>query len=104
MKAACLLIDSIYTLVVSNRGGTGRDVLDPGFASIEEAAGGDGMTGVGFAGRGGVLEVSIRTGTGVFGLGIGARAGVGTSGCTLPTSDVLALDPGAGLSPDSADS
>ena len=51
MKVACLLTDSIYALVVSDRGRTGRDVLDPGFVGMGEAIGGDDTTGVGSAGR-----------------------------------------------------
>ena len=50
MKAACLLTDSIYALVVFDRGGIGRDVLDPGLVGIGETTGGDGMDGAGSAG------------------------------------------------------
>ena len=104
MKAACLLTDSIYALTVSDRGGREKDVLGLGFASVWETAGGDDMTGAGSVGRGGVLEVSIETGSWASGVSIGSVTGAGTSSCALPTLDVLALDPGAGLSPDSADS
>ena len=104
MKAAYLLTNSIYVLAISNRGRTGRDVLDPGFVGAGEIAEGDGMVGARSAGRGGVLELSIRTEAGVSGIGIGTGAGVGTSNCALLASAVLATDPGACLSPDSADS
>ena len=104
MEATCLLTDSMYALVVSDRGRIGRDVLDPGFAGMGEAAGGDDTTGVESVGRGGVSEVSTGTGAWVFGVGIGSGAGIGTSDCALPTSNVLASDSGASLSPDSADS
>ena len=62
MKAACLLTDFIYALAVSNRGETKRDVLDPGFAGVGEAIGGDDTTRAGSAGKGGVSEVSIGSG------------------------------------------
>ena len=104
MKAACLLTDSIYALAISDRGGTRRDVLDPGFAGVGEATGGDGMTRAGSARRGGVSEVSIGTGVGVSGVDVGSGAGIGTFGCAFPTSDVMASDLGVGLSPDFADS
>ena len=104
MKAACLLTDSIYTLAISDRGGTGRDVLDPGFAGVEEVAGGDDTTRAGSARRDGVLEVSTGTEAWVSGVDIGFEAGIGISGCILSTSDVLATGSRIGLSPDSADS
>ena len=104
MKAACLLKDSIYALAVSDRGGIEKDVLDLGFAGMGETAGGDNTTGAGSLGRGGVSEVSIGTGSWAFGVGVGSKAGAGTSSCALPTSDVLASDPVARLSPDSANS
>ena len=104
MKAACLLTDSIYSLAISERVGIEKEVLGLGFAGLGETAGGDGTTGVGSVGRGGVSEVSIATGSWAFGVGIGSEIGVGASGCGLSTLDVLASDPGAGLSPDSADS
>ena len=104
MKAVCLLTYSMYVLAVSDRGGTRRDVLDSGFTSVGETTGGDGMTGAGSAGRGGVSEICVRTEAGVSGTGVGTRVGVGTSGCALLALVVLASDPGACLSPDSADS
>ena len=64
MKAACLFTDSIYSLAVSDSGGIGVETgtLGCGFARVEEVVGGDGMTEVGSAGRGGVSEVSIGIG------------------------------------------
>ena len=104
MKAACLLTDSIYSLAVSDRGGTEKEVLGLGFTGMGEIVGGNGTIGAGSAGRGGVLEVSIGTGSWASGVGVGPGAGVGASGCGLSTSDALASDPGAGLSLDSANS
>ena len=94
MKAACLLTDSIYALVVFDRGGTKKDVLGFGFAGMAETVDGDDTNGAGSVGRGGVLEVSIETGSWASGVSVGSGAGAGTSGCALPTSDVLASDPG----------
>ena len=71
MKATCLLTDSIYALAVSDKGGTGRDVLDPRFTGEGEATGGDGTTRAGSAGRDVVSEVSIGTRAWV------SRAGMG---------------------------
>ena len=105
MKAACFLIDSMYALAVSDRGGIGRDVFDSGFTDAGETAGGDGIAGVGSAGRDGVSETFVGTKAGVSGTVVGIGAGVGTSsGCALPASMVLASNHGAYLSPDSADS
>ena len=104
MKAVCLLTDSIYALAISDRGGTEKDVLGLGFVGVGEIACGDNTTGAGSVGRGGVSEVSIGTGSWASGVGVGSRAGAGTSSCALPTLDVLVSDPGAGLSPDSTDS
>ena len=120
MKAACLLTDSIYSLAVFNSGGTGAEVLGLGFAGVGEVVGGDGTTGAGFVGRGGVSEVSIGigswaskvgigSGTSVdvgprTGAGVGPETGVGASCCDLPASDILASNPGACLPPDSAKS
>ena len=61
MKAACLLTDSIYFLIVSNSGGlrVGTGTLGLEFAGAGEMVGGDGMTGAGFAERGAVSEMSI---------------------------------------------
>ena len=73
------------------------------FASVGETTGGDGITGAGVVGRDGVSEVSIGTRSWASGVGVCSGRGVGTSGCGF-TSDVLASDLGAGLSPDSADS
>ena len=113
-------MDCIYSLAVFDNGGTGTKVLSLGFAGVEEVVGGDGTTGVGSAGRGGVSEVSIgigswtskvgagsRTGVDVgprTGAGIGPGIGVGASCCDLSTLDVLASDPRAGLPPDFAES
>ena len=120
MKAACLLTDSMYSLAVSDSGGigVGNGTLGLGFAGVGEVLGGDGTTRVGSAGRGGVSEVSIRTGSwpsGVgagsgtsaevgskIGIGAGPGTGVGTSCCGMSTSDTS--DPGADLSPDFAES
>ena len=63
VKAACLLTDSIYSLAVSDRGGTEKEVLGLRFAGMGETAGGDKTTGAGSVGRGGVSEVSIGTGS-----------------------------------------
>ena len=128
MKAACLLADSIYSLTVSDSGGTGAKVLGLGFAGVGEVVGGDGTTGAGSAWRGGVSEVSIGIGswasgvgagskTGVdvgpktdasvcpgTGAGVGPGTGVGASCCDLPASNVLAYDPKAGLVPDFVES
>ena len=105
VKVACLLTDSIYALAVSDRGRIGMDVLDFGFTGIEETIGGDGIAGARSAGRGRVLEIVIGTEIGVSRTIVGTGAGVGTSSdYALLASLVLALDPGACLSLDSADS
>ena len=114
MKAACLLIDSMYSLAVSDSGGigAGNGTLGLGFAGIRKVAGGDGMTGAGSIGRGGVSEVSIGTGSWPSGVGVGSGTGVevgpgtgaGASCCGRSASDVLASDPGASLPPDSVES
>ena len=115
MKAACLLTDSMYSLVVSDSGGigTGNETLGLGFDGTGEVVGGDGTTGAGSTGRGGVSVVSIgikswSSGVGV-GSGIGVEVGSGTgagsgpgteigaSCCSRSTSDVLAFDPGASV-------
>ena len=93
MKAACLLTDSIYALAISDKGGIGRDVLDPGFAGMGEAAGGDDMTGARSTGRDGVSEVSIGTRVWISRVGVGSEAGVGTSGC-LSYLRCLGIRPG----------
>ena len=61
MNAACLLMDSIYSLVVSDSGGIGAetDTLGLGFANVKETASGDRMMEARSAGRGGILEMSI---------------------------------------------
>ena len=84
--AACLVTDSAYILVVFDRGGKGKEVLDSRFTGPEEGAGGDRITGVGLAGRGGVAS----------------EASVGTS-CdrVLSTSLDQTLDPGSCHPPDS---
>ena len=84
MKVACLLTDSIYSLAISDRGGAEEEVLGFGFAGVGETVGGDGRTGAGAVGRGGVLEVSIEIGSWTSGVGIDSRTGVGASGCGLP--------------------
>ena len=58
-----LLTDSIYSLAVFDRGGIEKEDLGLGFAGVGETASGDGTTRVGSVGRGGVSEVSIRTGS-----------------------------------------
>ena len=94
MKAAYLLTDSIYSLAVSDSNGTGAEVLGLGFAGVGEVVGGDRMTGVGSARRGGVSEVSI---------GIGSRlpelALVLEEVLTLVPELVLALVPEQVLAP-----
>ena len=91
MKAACLLDDSMYSLAVSANGGirAGNRTLGLGFDGTGEVVGGDGTTGAGSIGRGGVSVVSIgieswpsgvgaRSGTGVeVGFGTGAGSGPG---------------------------
>ena len=106
MKAACLLTDSIYSLAVSDSGGTGaeNEILGLGFAGMGEMVGGDGTTEAGSTGRGGVSKVSIGIGSWAPGVGTGSGTGVGASCCGRSASDVLASDPGAGLSLESADS
>ena len=120
MKAAYLLMDSIYSLAVSDSGGTVAKVLGLGFTGVGKVVGGNGTTGAGSAGRGGVSEVSIRIGSWASGVGVGSGIGVDVgprtgagigpgigviaSCCDLPASDVLASDPGAGLPPNSAES
>ena len=94
MKAACLLTDSIYSLAISDRGRTKKDVLGLAFASVEETAGRDGTTGAGSVGRSGILVVSIGIGSWASDVCVGSGAGVGASGCGLSTSDVLAFDSG----------
>ena len=122
MKAACLLTDSIYSLVVFDSGRTGakNKILGLGFARVEDVVGGDGTTRAGSGGRGGVSEVSIRIGSWTSrvgagcgtgfdvgpgtGTGVGPGTGVGASCCGLSASDVLAFDPRANLPSDSAKS
>ena len=104
VKAACLLIDSTYILVVSDRGGMGKDVLGSKFTKMGEGAGGDRIARAGSAGRGGVSETVVRTKIGVSGTIVGTEASIDTSsGCVLPASLVLALDPRTCHSPDSVD-
>ena len=77
MKAACLLIDSMYSLISASGGiGAGNGTLGLGFDGIGEVVGGDGTTGVGSMGRGGVSMVSIRTKSWPSGVGAGSRTGV----------------------------
>ena len=122
MKAACLLTDSIYSLVVSDSGGIGAEIeiLGLGFAGVGEVVGGDGTMGAGSVGRGGVSEVSIGIGAWTFGVGassgtcvevgpgtgagVGPGIGVGASCCGMSASNILASDLGAGLPPDSIES
>ena len=63
MKAACLLIDSMYSLAVSDSGGigAGNGTLGLGFDGTGELIGRGGATGAEFIGRGGVSVVSIGT-------------------------------------------
>ena len=65
MKVACLLTDSMYSLAVSANGGlgVGSGALGLGSDAASESVGGDGTTGAGLMGRGGVLVVSIGTGS-----------------------------------------
>ena len=65
MKAACLLTDSMYSFAVSDNGGigAGSGALGLGPNAAGESVGGDETTGAGFMGRGGVLVVSIGTGS-----------------------------------------
>ena len=65
MKAACLLTDSMYSLAVSANGGlgVGSGALGLGSDAAGELVGGDGTTRAGLMGRGGVLVVSIGTGS-----------------------------------------
>ena len=115
MKAACLLTDSMHSLVVSDSGGigAGNGTLGLGFDGIGEVVGGDGTTGAGSTGRGGVSVVSIETESWSSRVGVGTEIGVevgsetgadsgpGTrvdaSCCGQSTSDVLASDPGASV-------
>ena len=115
MKAACLLTDSMYSLVVSNSGGigAGNGTLGLGFDGTGEVVGGDGTTGAGSTGRGGVSVVSIGTESWSSGVGAGSRTGVevgpGTGAGSGPgrgvgascygrsASDVLASDLGASV-------
>ena len=65
MKAACLLTDSMYSLAISDNDGigAGSGALGLGPDDAGESVGGDGTTGAGFMERGGVLVVSIGTGS-----------------------------------------
>ena len=65
MKAACLLTDSMYSLAVSANGGlgVGSGALGLGSDAAGKPVGGDGTTGAGLMGRGGVSVVSIGTGS-----------------------------------------
>ena len=65
MKAACLLTDSMYFLAISTNGGlgVGSGALGLGSDAVGEPVGGDGTTGAGLMGRGGVSVVSIGTGS-----------------------------------------
>ena len=64
MKAACLLTDSMYSLVVAaNSGIVGSGALGLGPNAASESVGGDGTTGAGLMGRGWVSVVSIGTGS-----------------------------------------
>ena len=64
MKAACLLTDSMYSLAVSANGGiAGSGALGLGPDAAGELVDGDGTTGAGLMGRGGVSVVSIGTGS-----------------------------------------
>ena len=63
MKAACLLIASMYFLASSANGGigTGGGAFGFGFDAAGESVGGDGTIGAKFVGSGGVSVVSIGT-------------------------------------------
>ena len=65
MKAACFLTDSMYSLAVSANGGlgAGSGALGLGSNAAGESVGGDRTTGAGLMGRGGILVVSIGTGS-----------------------------------------
>ena len=65
MKAACLLIDSMYSLALSNNGGIGAGsaALDLGPDAAGESVVGDGTTRAGLMGRDGVSVVSIAAGS-----------------------------------------
>ena len=65
MKATCLLTDSMYSLAVSANGGlgVGSGALGLGSNAAGEPVGGDGTTGAGLMGRGGISVVSIETGS-----------------------------------------
>ena len=64
MKAACFLTDSMYPLAVAANGGiAGSGALGLGPDAEGESLGGDGTTGAGLMGRGGVSVVSIGTGS-----------------------------------------
>ena len=78
MKAACLLTDSMYSLVVSDNSeiGARNGTLGLGFDGAGEVVGGDGMTGAGSTGRGGVSMVSIGTESWPSGVGAGSGTGV----------------------------
>ena len=78
MKVACLLTDSMYSLVVSANSGIGIKyrTFGLGFDGVGEVVGGDGTTGAGSMGRGGVLVVSIGTESWPSGVGAGSGTGV----------------------------
>ena len=64
MKAACLLTDSTYSLAVAaNDGIAGSGALGLRPDAAGELVDGDGTTRAGLMGRGGVLVVSIGTGS-----------------------------------------
>ena len=65
MKAACLLTASMYFLASSANGGIGArgEAFSLGPDAAGELVGGDGTTGAGLMGRGGVSVVSIGTGS-----------------------------------------
>ena len=101
MKAACLLTDSIYSLLVSDSGGTGVEVLGLGFAGVGEVVGGDGTTGARSTGRGGVSEVSIGIGSWASGVGAGSRTGVDVgpgTGASVGPGTGASVGPGTGAS------
>ena len=78
MKAAYLLTDSMYSLVVSDSSGkgAGNGTLGRGFAGVREVVGRDGTTGARSTGRGGVSKVSIRIGVWTSGVDTSSRTGV----------------------------
>ena len=78
MKAACLLTNSMYSLVVSDNSGigAGNGTLGLGFDGTSKVVGEDSTMGAGSKGRGGVSVVSIGTESWPFEVGVGSGTGV----------------------------